>query len=165
MSINGEKIRKELSEGIPQIPLEDLRTLQSDYPYFQAIRFLYLKRVQKEEPLLYPEALERNAIYSGDRKSLFFLLEGARQSWTSLYRQNIESEKSKESFSLIDSFLSAQNENFSESIEQLIFQTGGIPATGEQKRIGEALRQFSEALCKCPLPGGKDEKRRYSGIK
>ena len=37
--------------------------------------------------------------------------------------QNIESEKSKESFSLIDSFLSAQNENFSESIEQLIFQT------------------------------------------
>ena len=129
MSINGEKIRKELSEGIPQIPLEDLRTLQSDYPYFQAIRFLYLKRVQKEEPLLYPEALERNAIYSGDRKSLFFLLEGARQSWTSLYRQNIESEKSKESFSLIDSFLSAQNENFSESIEQLIFQTGGIPAT------------------------------------
>ena len=48
MSINGEKIRKELSEGIPQIPLEDLRTLQSDYPYFQAIRFLYLKRVQKE---------------------------------------------------------------------------------------------------------------------
>ena len=72
MSINGEKIRKELSEGIPQIPLEDLRTLQSDYPYFQAIRFLYLKRVQKEEPLLYPEALERNAIYSGDRKSLFF---------------------------------------------------------------------------------------------
>ena len=72
MLINGEKIRKELSEGIPQIPLEDLRTLQSDYPYFQAIRFLYLKRVQKEEPLLYPEALERNAIYSGDRKSLFF---------------------------------------------------------------------------------------------
>ena len=129
MSINGEKIRKELSEGIPQIPLEDLRTLQSDYPYFQAIRFLYLKRIQKEEPLLYPEAIERNAIYSGDRKSLFFLLEGARQSWTSLYRQNIESEKSKESFSLIDSFLSAQNENFSESIEQLIFQTGGIPAT------------------------------------
>mgnify|MGYP000372132546 FL=1 len=51
MSINGEKIRKELSEGIPQIPLEDLRTLQSDYPYFQAIRFLYLKRIQKEEPL------------------------------------------------------------------------------------------------------------------
>lgn len=43
--------------------------------------------------------------------------------------------------------------------------TGGIPAAGEQKRIGEALRQFSEALCKCPLPGGKDEKRRYSGIK
>ena len=129
MSINGEKIRKELSEGVPQIPLEDLRTLQSDYPYFQAIRFLYLKRVQKEEPLLYPEALERNAIYSGDRKSLFFLLEGARQSWTSLYRQNVESEKSKESFSLIDSFLSAQNENFSENIEQLILQTGGIPTT------------------------------------
>ena len=25
--------------------------------------------------------------------------------------------------------MSAQNENFSESIEQLIFQTGGIPAT------------------------------------
>ncbi|MEI3341255.1 MAG: hypothetical protein V8R52_02880 [Coprobacter fastidiosus] len=115
-------MRKELSEGIPQIPLEDLRTLQSDYPYFQAIRFLYLKRVQKEEPLLYPEALERNAIYSGDRKSLFFLLEGARQSWTSLYRQNIESEKSKESFSLIDSFLSAQNENFPKVSNSLFFK-------------------------------------------
>ena len=32
MLINGEKRRKELSEGIPQIPLEDLSTLQSDHP-------------------------------------------------------------------------------------------------------------------------------------
>ena len=47
MSINGEKIRKELSEGIPQIPLEDLRTLQSDYPYFQAIRFLFKKSTKR----------------------------------------------------------------------------------------------------------------------
>ena len=54
MSINGEKIRKELSEGIPQIPLEDLRTLQSDYPYFQAIRFLYLKMSTKRRTASLP---------------------------------------------------------------------------------------------------------------
>lgn len=72
MLINGEKIRKELSEGIPQIPLEDLRTLQSDYPYFQAIRFLYLKRVQKEEPLLYPEALERKRFIQVTANLYFF---------------------------------------------------------------------------------------------
>ena len=60
-------------------------------------------------------------------------------------------------------FVSAKKEGKMNLYTPLV--TGGIPAAGEQKRIGEALRQFSEALCKCPLPGGKDEKRRYSGIK
>ncbi len=129
MLINGEKIREELSDGIPQISLDNLHLLQSDYPYFQTIRFLYLKRLQKEAPLLYPEVLEKNAIYAGDRKSLFFLLEGSRQSWTSLYRKNIESKHNKDSFSLIDTFLSSQNEDLPEDLEHLIFQAKEVSAT------------------------------------
>ena len=128
MSINGEKIREELSGDIPQISLEELCQIQSDYPYFQTVRFLYLKRLQKENPVLYPQILEENAIYSGDRKSLFFLLEGSRQSWASLYRHNTE-KKENDSFSLINSFLASQKEEvLAENIEQLIFQTGGAPA-------------------------------------
>ncbi|WP_455497857.1 hypothetical protein [Coprobacter sp.] len=127
MSIIGKKIQEELSGDIPQMSLDELCQIQSDYPYFQTARFLYLKRLQKENPILYPLTLEKNAIYSGDRKSLFFLLEGSRQSWTSLYRHNTEKTENK-SFSLIDSFLASQNEeNLAENIEQLILQTGGAP--------------------------------------
>lgn len=102
--------------------IDELQRLQFDYPYFQTARFLYLKKLRHSFPERYPRALQENALYAGDRKSLFFLLEGASQSWSDLYPP-ASNDVRNDSFELIDSFLAA---HASEISEKELYPGGGV---------------------------------------
>lgn len=104
----GELLRQDFDREIPALAVDELLRLQLDYPYFQAARFLYLKKLQHTFPERYDQALHENVIYAGDRKSLFYRLEGARQAWSRLYPAAEETESKKpDAFDLIDSYLEA----------------------------------------------------------
>lgn len=104
----GELLRQDFANEVPNLAIDDLLRLQLDYPYFQAARFLYLKKLQHTFPERYDQALHENVIYAGDRKSLFYKLEGARQAWSRLYPAAEETESKKpDAFDLIDSYLEA----------------------------------------------------------
>ena len=72
----GELLRQDFTRDVPALSVDDLLRFQLDYPYFQAVRFLYLKKLQHVFPERYVNALHENVIYAGDRKSLFYQLEG-----------------------------------------------------------------------------------------
>ena len=130
----GELLRQDFDREIPALAVDELLRLQLDYPYFQAARFLYLKKLQHTFPERYDQALHENVIYAGDRKSLFYRLEGARQAWSRLYPAAEETESKKpDAFDLIDSYLEAHAAEFSTK-EPL---DGALPAGEIPYRIEE----------------------------
>ncbi len=112
----GAVIRQNFTQDVPTLSVEELQRLQSDYPYFQAVRFLFLKKLRRDFPERYPQALQENALYAGDRKALFMLLEGTEQTWHDLYPD--EKEKSEtDAFGLIDSFLASRSSELGKETE------------------------------------------------
>ena len=112
----GAVIRQNFTQDVPTLSVEELQRLQSDYPYFQAVRFLYLKKLRRDFPERYPQALQENALYAGDRKALFMLLEGAEQTWHDLYPDEKEKPET-DAFGLIDSFLASRSSELGRETE------------------------------------------------
>lgn len=112
----GAVIRQNFKQDVPTLSVEELQRLQSDYPYFQAVRFLYLKKLRRDFPERYPQALQENALYAGDRKALFTLLEGAEQTWHGLYPDEKEKPET-DAFGLIDSFLASRSSELGRETE------------------------------------------------
>ena len=112
----GAVIRQNFKQDVPTLSVEELQRLQSDYPYFQAVRFLYLKKLRCDFPERYPQALQENALYAGDRKALFTLLEGAEQTWHDLYPDEKEKPET-DAFGLIDSFLASRSSELGRETE------------------------------------------------
>lgn len=112
----GAVIRQNFTQDVPTLSVEELQRLQSDYPYFQAVRFLYLKKLRCDFPERYPQALQENALYAGDRKALFTLLEGAEQTWKGLYPDEKEKPET-DAFGLIDSFLASRSSELGRETE------------------------------------------------
>lgn len=112
----GVVIRQNFTQDVPTLSVEELQRLQSDYPYFQAVRFLYLKKLRCDFPERYPQALQENALYAGDRKALFTLLEGAEQTWNGLYPDEKEKPET-DAFGLIDSFLASRSSELGRETE------------------------------------------------
>ena len=112
----GAVIRQNFTRDVPTLSVEELQRLQSDYPYFQAVRFLYLKKLRCDFPERYPQALQENALYAGDRKALFTLLEGAEQTWNGLYPDEKEKPET-DAFGLIDSFLASRSSELGRETE------------------------------------------------
>ena len=112
----GAVIRQNFTQDVPTLSVEELQRLQSDYPYFQAVRFLYLKKLRCDFPERYPQALQENALYAGDRKVLFTLLEGAEQTWNGLYPDEKEKPET-DAFGLIDSFLASRSSELGRETE------------------------------------------------
>ena len=112
----GAVIRQNFTQDVPTLSVEELQRLQSDYPYFQAVRFLYLKKLRCDFPERYPQALQENALYAGDRKALFTLLEGAEQTWNGLYPDEKEKPET-DAFGLIDSFLASRSSELGRETE------------------------------------------------
>ena len=46
----GELLRQDFTRDVPALSVDDLLRFQLDYPYFQAVRFLYLKKLQHVFP-------------------------------------------------------------------------------------------------------------------
>ena len=112
----GVVIRQNFTQEVPTLSVEELQRLQSDYPYFQAVRFLYLKKLRRDFPERYPQALQENALYASDRKALFTLLEGAEQTWHDLYPDEKEKPET-DAFGLIDSFLASRSSELGRETE------------------------------------------------
>ena len=95
----------ELTEGT----LLELRRIVGDYPYFQVARMLYLKNLAVLNDMSFTSELERMAIFLPDRKKLFQLIEGDKYGLNSRVEHEPDMRK-KDTFSLIDAFLSNRNE-------------------------------------------------------
>ena len=79
------------------------------FPYFQALRFFYLKQLQEIEPERYRTELGKAAVYSASRRNLFCFLEASRYRWVSFFRISEVRDPaggSDTTLSLIDLFLS-----------------------------------------------------------
>ena len=128
----GELLRQDFVHDVPALAVDDLLRFQLDYPYFQAVRFLYLKKLQHVFPERYVNALHENVIYAGDRKSLFYQLEGARQIWSRLYPETEkESTERPNAFDLIDSYLESHASELSS--KEMIYTD--LPDNGSIYRI------------------------------
>ncbi len=88
--------------------LTQLKNLVDEYPYFQTIRLLYLKNLQLEKDLSFPVELRKTAIYSPDRKKLYFWIE--KNKFESLDFDSIETENRFSPFEVINHFLTSKPE-------------------------------------------------------
>jgi tetratricopeptide (TPR) repeat protein len=92
--------------------LEELESAVSQYPYFQPLRFLYLKNLYlSKSPNFYSE-LTKSAVYISDRRKLFYYLSVVEGLWNDVFayfskhRVATDSPEKPDTLSLIDSFLS-----------------------------------------------------------
>ena len=132
----GELLRQDFTRDVPALSVDDLLRFQLDYPYFQAVRFLYLKKLQHVFPERYVNALHENVIYAGDRKSLFYQLEGARQIWSRLYPETEkENAERPNAFDLIDSYLESHASELSS--KEMIY--ADLPESGAIYRINTEI--------------------------
>jgi len=88
--------------------LLQLKNLVEEYPYFQTIRMLYLKNLQVEKDLSFPMELRKMAIYTPDRKKLYFWIE--KDKFASFNFDNLEGKEISLSdpFASVDSFLASE---------------------------------------------------------
>lgn len=89
--------------------LYELRTLLARYPYFQAVRLLYLKNLYLLHDITFGEELRKAALYIADRKVLFYLIEGERFTISPPQKEEKVEEQAglDRTLSLIDAFLSS----------------------------------------------------------
>jgi hypothetical protein len=83
--------------------LPALKQLTEDFPYFPAVRMLYLKNLALTEELRLQTDLKKMAIYVPDRLKLFLLLEGDR--YRHPFAPEPETKKTNGQFDLVDKFL------------------------------------------------------------
>ncbi len=102
----------EQPELLSAATLDQLEAAVSLYPYFQPLRFLYLKNLYlAKSPLFYNE-LERSAVYVSDRRRLFYYLAVVEGLWNDVFAHFSQKKEvpvvveKQDVFSLIDSFLS-----------------------------------------------------------
>nr|WP_297908803.1 hypothetical protein [uncultured Parabacteroides sp.] len=98
--------------GLTEGTLLELRRIVEEYPYFQVVRMLYLKNLAVLNDMSFASELEKMAIFLPDRKKLFRLIEGEKYDLNTC-PASVEHEsdiRKKDSFSLIDAFLSDRNE-------------------------------------------------------
>lgn len=87
--------------------LPELKELLTIFPYFQGVKMLYLKNLRVLNDPSFSDELKRLAIGITDRRRLFMLIEGDRfLHYPKLAQLN---QNDRESFSLIDEFLTARN--------------------------------------------------------
>ncbi|MEG1544807.1 MAG: hypothetical protein RR382_09845 [Tannerellaceae bacterium] len=102
--------------------LVELKCLVEEFPFFSAVRMLYLKNLAILNDMRFATELKRMAVYVSDRKKLFMLIEGEQYG---LKMQEIQKDKTSEvdTFSLIDAFLSSrEDETAQRPATSLLFQ-------------------------------------------
>jgi tetratricopeptide (TPR) repeat protein len=92
-------------KAIHEDVLLELRNLMDEFPYFQTARLLYLKALCNIKDSSFASELRKSAFYSGDRKSLFYLLVGEHLEKIRAALDRNEYSAGNESFELIDIFL------------------------------------------------------------
>ncbi|MGL4293225.1 MAG: tetratricopeptide repeat protein [Bacteroidales bacterium] len=106
--------------------LQELVQLARRYPYFQAVRLLYLKNLSEVHSVRYADELRRNAVYMPDRKRMFGYLDNGEYLWSALLQRKenasaLRNETPVDQFSLIDNFLQhAGDESYPEQLEDLL---------------------------------------------
>lgn len=99
--------------------LNELREMMELYPYFQAIRLLYLKGLYLLRDASFGEELRRESLYVPDRKVLFSFIEGEYYTLRPVARKarvSIKDASADRTQELIDAFLEglpAENEEYS----------------------------------------------------
>lgn len=88
--------------------LAELREIVDDFPWFSVARMLYLKNLSVEKDIRFRTELKRSSLFVSDRKQLFLLIEGEKYQLPKEYKDKRISEEVSDSFSLIDTFLSAR---------------------------------------------------------
>ena len=102
-------------ETLPQI-----KQIVDEFPYFPIARLLYLKNLSVLNDIRFGAELKKMAIYIPDRKKLFTFIEGERYGIQSDLVVDEAADQS-DTFSLIDAFLSNQDEG-KEPDASLLFQ-------------------------------------------
>ena len=157
----GELLRQDFTRDVPALSVDDLLRFQLDYPYFQAVRFLFQKNLQHDIPERYVNALHENVIYAGDRKSLFYQLEGARQIWSRLYSETEkENAERPNAFDLIDSYLESHASELSS--KEMIY--ADLPESGAIYRIDTEISTENPAQKEYETVAGKSEKSSFDLI-
>ena len=90
-------------ECLDEDTLPAVAHLVENFPYFQTARLLYLMNLWAVKDSAFASELKKAAFYVGDRKALFFKLEG--ESFASIINVLQDNTLMKDSFDLIDSFL------------------------------------------------------------
>ncbi len=97
--------------------LPELKQLTEKYPYFQTARILYLKNLAILEDVNFVFELKKMAIYITDRKHLFTFIEGEKYGLEDGIKEGLIETSQKDSFELIDSFLSSQGDDVLKDLE------------------------------------------------
>jgi len=95
--------------------LPDLKQIVDEFPYFHAVRMLYLKNLAVVEDLRLQTEIKKMAIYIPDRMKLFGLIEGQSFEKAS---QSVEKAKS---FDVVENFLSKSAESGRKPADQSLY--------------------------------------------
>lgn len=110
------------------VSLQELVSLGRRYPYFQALRLLYLKNLSELRSVRYADELKRNVVYLPDRARLFSYLDHGEYAWSRHLQQHKGPghempPEERDAFQLIDNYLRHTNEEpYPEQLEDLLPQ-------------------------------------------
>ncbi len=108
----------------PQV-LMHLENLVKEYPFFQTAHLLYTLSLHACKDTRFQPALKRTACYAGDRKKLFWKIEGGFFSSFPIERLEETDEPEADSpFDLIDFFLTEKNAQFQQQVSTSSGLTG-----------------------------------------
>lgn len=140
---------------LDEASLDDLKGLTQTFPWFQAGWLLYLKGLKNVEAAEYQEVLKKVAIMVPDRKNLFKFLnselpkpsvsiEGLK-STLSIYQLKGE-EGSNGSNSLIDKFLSSNQERIRKTLDSNIVNNSEASSGLVERSVAENDELITETL-------------------
>jgi len=140
--------------------LPDLKQIVNDFPYFHAVRMLYLKNLAVVEDLRLHMEIKKMGIHIPDRMKLFMLVEGER------YKKPTKTVEKEKSFDVVENFLSKTEKPESETTDQsLLFEPSSsfdymqwIAADHQQPDTSQAKFQHQELIDS--FIGNKNERSR-----
>lgn len=137
--------------------LAELSHVSEMYPYFQAVRFLYIRQLKLSGSAQYSDCLSQSAIYSSDRRLLFFFLEKSCKSPVSDIQKGcgpVNSGEAERQLSLIDTFLSGYQQVAKETDltfvppVDVLSELGDLPDATPKDRVASAQDDLIDRFIK-----------------
>ena len=138
--------------------LSELKNLLDEYPYFPVAQLLYTLNLKANKDTRFPAELRKSAVYTGDRKKMFYLMEPESFPMEMIEMLEEEESSNESAFDLIDFFLADKNQEEPKALatsDYISYLSSEQPQLPEEQitpmKHQQAIDKFLEEDEKAPI--------------